>query len=258
MSVTAPLNSPWQLTADGVGVLGTTVCVWAHPDDETYLAGGLMLALRHAGHRVVCVTATRGEAGLGAEEADTPQTRAALAHLRERELAAALGQLGVQEHHWLGYPDGGCAAVDRVEATARLAEILARVRPDTVVGFGPDGFTGHPDHRAVAGWTERAVARAPGGPPRLLQAVLTPADREAFRDLDDRFGVYALGEPRLCTQDELAVRVQLAGDRLARKVAALRSQHSQTAALIDAAGAEHFAAWVSTESFADAAPEQLR
>ena len=37
--------------------------VWAHPDDETYLAGGLSAALTDAGQRVVCVTATRGEAG---------------------------------------------------------------------------------------------------------------------------------------------------------------------------------------------------
>jgi LmbE family N-acetylglucosaminyl deacetylase len=43
--------------------LGTVVGVWAHPDDEAYLAGGLMAAARAAGLRVVCVTATDGERG---------------------------------------------------------------------------------------------------------------------------------------------------------------------------------------------------
>ena len=43
--------------------LGTVMTIWAHPDDETYLVGGLAAALTDAGHRVVCVTATRGEAG---------------------------------------------------------------------------------------------------------------------------------------------------------------------------------------------------
>ena len=37
--------------------------IWAHPDDKTYLAGGLSATLTDAGTRVVCVTATRGEAG---------------------------------------------------------------------------------------------------------------------------------------------------------------------------------------------------
>ena len=32
--------------------LGTVLTVWAHPDDETYLAGGLLAALADAGHRV--------------------------------------------------------------------------------------------------------------------------------------------------------------------------------------------------------------
>ena len=34
-----------------------------------------------------------------------------LAEIREAEMAACLAVLGVTEHHWLGYPDGGCAAV---------------------------------------------------------------------------------------------------------------------------------------------------
>ena len=40
--------------------LGTIMSVWAHPDDEAYLCGGLMAAAVDAGSRVVCVTATRG------------------------------------------------------------------------------------------------------------------------------------------------------------------------------------------------------
>ena len=35
--------------------LGTVLMVWAHPDDETYLVGGLSAALTDAGQRVVCV-----------------------------------------------------------------------------------------------------------------------------------------------------------------------------------------------------------
>ncbi|MGH3589327.1 MAG: PIG-L deacetylase family protein, partial [Pseudonocardia sp.] len=49
------------MTADNP--LGTILGVWAHPDDETYLCGGLMARAARSGDRVVCVTATRGEQG---------------------------------------------------------------------------------------------------------------------------------------------------------------------------------------------------
>jgi LmbE family N-acetylglucosaminyl deacetylase len=55
--------------AEVVAGLGTIVGVWAHPDDEAYLSGGLMAAAGDAGSRVVCVTATRGERGTPDPEA---------------------------------------------------------------------------------------------------------------------------------------------------------------------------------------------
>ena len=46
-----------------VADLGTILSVWAHPDDETFLAAGHMAATADAGARVVCVSATAGERG---------------------------------------------------------------------------------------------------------------------------------------------------------------------------------------------------
>lgn len=232
-----------------VAQLGTTVFVWAHPDDESYLGGGLMALLRDAGRRVVCVTATRGEVGDG-----STTDRQALGRLRERELSAALAALGVLEHVWLGYADGGCAHVDPARTAARVGEVLRRVRPETVVSFGPDGVTGHPDHRAVGAWTRAAVDAHPrAGRPRLLQPVATEADLDEGRDVDEAFGVFAHGGPRVCSGDELAVRLELSGPALSRKLAALRAHRSQTQALMDFLGAERYASWVAVESFA--APE---
>lgn len=95
----APATTHTAPVGDGtVAQLGTTVCVWAHPDDESYLSGGLMAALRDAGQRVVCVTATRGEVGDSSGALD----REVLGKVRERELSAALVALGVVEHLWLG------------------------------------------------------------------------------------------------------------------------------------------------------------
>ncbi len=219
--------------------LGTVLMIWAHPDDETYLAGGLSHALTEAGHRVVCLTATRGEAG---------GTTDGLAEIRTAELESALRVLGVDEHHWLDHPDGGCAAVDSDEAAAEVGAILDDVQPDTVITFGPDGFTGHPDHQAVSAWTDLAVAGA-AKRPRVLHAVRR--ENVVDRELDEDFGVFDLGQPRVCSDSELAVRLDLDDAVLDRKIEALLQQVSQTGALVEAVGLDRFRAWVATESFAD-------
>lgn len=233
-----------------VTALGTVLTVWAHPDDEAYLAGGVLAAVRDAGRRVVCVTATRGEA---ADPRSTPEERAALSGLRTHELERALAILGVTEHHWLDLPDGGCAEVDPEVPAARLAELLDEVVPDTVLTFGPDGFTGHPDHQAVSGWVDLAVRRS-AVRPEVLHAVAPPEPVDA--ELDEEFGVFELGRPRECTDDEVAFRFPLDDAALNRKVAALLAQESQTAGLVGVVGVDRFSAWVATESFAPpAVPE---
>lgn len=224
--------------------LGTVLGVWAHPDDETYLTGGLLAALTDAGGRAVCVTATRGEA---ADPDATPGERAALARTRTEELAAALDVLGVSEHHWLDLPDGGLADLDPSRSVACLAAILDDVRPHTVITFGPDGFTGHPDHRAVSGWVDRALEQAEVTP-RLLHPVIGPVPVDP--GLDEDYGVFEHGRPRVCADDEVAVRIGLEGAALDRKVTALLRQESQTGGLVAAVGRDRFAAWVATERFA--------
>src|SRR6476659_3690560 len=101
------------MTTDTTGELGTILGVWGHPDDEAYLAAGLMVAAGAAGRRVVCVTATQGEAGFPADDPRPVEERKLL---RQQELAASLGVLGVTEHSWLGYADGRCAEVPDAQA----------------------------------------------------------------------------------------------------------------------------------------------
>ena len=223
--------------------LGTLLTIWAHPDDETYLVGGMATVLVDAGQRVVCVTATRGEAGVSSDASYLEQ----LAQVRTAELEAALSILGIEEHHWLDYPDGACADVDAHEAANRIAAIIDAVRPDTLVTFGPDGFTGHPDHQSVSRWTDLALART-ATRPRLLHPVARPESVD--RELDEDFGVFELGRPRVCADDELDVLLELDGAALDRKVAALLQQVSQTSGLVEAVGLERFRAWVARECFA--------
>ena len=68
--------------------------------------------------------------------------RAETAQLRTAELEEALRLLGVTEHVWLGYADGGCADADPEPAVRRLAE-PARRRASRH-GRSPSGRTGSP------------------------------------------------------------------------------------------------------------------
>lgn len=232
--------------AEEVGLLGTVLTVWAHPDDETYLAGGLLAALSDAGQRAVCVTATRGEA---ADPSATAGERAALGRTRTDELHGALAGLGVAEHHWLDLPDGRCADADPALPVACLVAILEEVRPDTVVTFGPDGVTGHPDHRAIGRWVDLALARW-SGEATLLHPVVLEQTVGRDRELDEDFGVYDLGRPRVCSTAEVTVHLDLEGPLLDRKVAALTAQASQTAGLVAAVGPTRFREWVRFETLA--------
>ncbi len=212
--------------------LGTVLMVWAHPDDETYLAGALSALLIDAGHRVVCITATRGEAGGDGQ-------------VRTMELEQAMELLGVTEHHWLDLPDGGCADVEPGEPVARIRDVIDDVKPDTVLTFGPDGITGHPDHQAVSAWVDRALE---GHEARLLHAV--EREERTDRELDEDFGVYELGPPRTCPDDEIDLLLRPEGGLLDRKISALLLQKSQTGGLVDAVGLERFRAWAADEAFA--------
>lgn len=226
--------------------LGTVLGIWAHPDDEAYLSGGLMALARTAGSRVVCVTATRGELGT-ADPREWPPER--LAAERTVELARCLGILGVTEHRWLGYADGGCADAAAPDAIGRLCEVIEEVRPDTVVTFGPDGYTGHLDHRAVSGWATAAFAKVAAPGARLLYAAAPERRVRRWAELNERLGVFEPGYPEVVADRALALDLVLDPLTLDRKVRALAAQATQTAGLIGMLGVGTYTAWVGEESF---------
>ena len=143
-------------TAEDLKSLGTIMGVWAHPDDDTYSMAGIMAAVKN-GQKVVIVTATRGEAGV---QDETRWPAAQLGEIRCREMTKALSILGVSRHHWLDYPDGGCKDIDQREAISKIAELIQQYKPDSVLTFGPDGMTGHDDHKTISRWASKAIQKA--------------------------------------------------------------------------------------------------
>ncbi|MEV8391447.1 MULTISPECIES: N-acetyl-1-D-myo-inositol-2-amino-2-deoxy-alpha-D-glucopyranoside deacetylase [unclassified Streptomyces] len=139
--------------------------VHAHPDDESINNGATMAKYAAEGALVTLVTCTLGEEG----EVIPPE----LAHLtadredrlgahRVGELAAAMRELGVTDHRFLGGPgrfrDSGMMGLEQNDregafwrapvddAAACLVEVIREVRPQVLVTYDPDGGYGHPDH----------------------------------------------------------------------------------------------------------------
>jgi len=123
-----------------------------------------------AGHRVVLVTATRGEQG-----EPVPGVLADGEPLWERrvvETHRSAEVLGVERVEFLGYEDSGMMGeptnenpacfwqADVEEAAARLAAILAEVEADIVTIYDSHGGYGHPDHIQVHRVGRRAAELA--------------------------------------------------------------------------------------------------
>lgn len=231
--------------------LGTVLGLWAHPDDETFLSAGLMSLTRAAGGRVALVHATAGEHGTD-DPTRWPPRR--LARTRAREVREALRILDVRERsRSLGLPDGGCADVDDSFAVAQFARSIEVVQPDTIVTFGPDGITGHPDHVAVARWAERAWDRT-GRTARLLQVANSEAKAAEFADVYAAVGIGALGDVATRPTGEIALEVRLDDGFAERKLRALLAHGTQMAPIVDRIGADALREWWRIEPFAEVNP----
>lgn len=132
--------------------------LFAHPDDETFVAAGLVRRYVDGGAEVALVTATRGDAGrLG----DPPLcSREALPALREAELRHAAGLLGMSEVHLLDYQDKKLADAPLDRIRTELVAHIRRHQPHLVITFDPNGLNGHADHMAISRFTMDAVAAA--------------------------------------------------------------------------------------------------
>ena len=84
------------------------------------------------------------------------------------------GGSGAQAPVLLAFPDGklGDYLSDRTllaRLTDQIGAEMERLRPEVVITWGPDGGTGHPDHRLVSAIaTQLLRTGAPGMPERLF------------------------------------------------------------------------------------------
>jgi len=163
----------------------TVVSFHAHPDDEALLTAGTLALAARAGHRVVIVVATAGEAGLADQKSATR-----LAQRRRDELEQSAATIGAARVEIFGYADTGFPAAvpespshspiafSRAHvptAAAELARLLREEDADVLTIYDPAGGYGHPDHIQVhrVGLLAATLANTPV----VLEATL---DRQAL------------------------------------------------------------------------------
>jgi LmbE family N-acetylglucosaminyl deacetylase len=123
------------------------LAVFAHPDDERVI-GPLLSRMSRQGREVHLVIATDGSKGVR-DHAGIPAGEP-LAAARKLEAECAAKRLGVRQLHLLGLEDGGLASfANLARLRTELAKVIAGVQPAVIITFGPEGGTGHPDHRLV-------------------------------------------------------------------------------------------------------------
>jgi N-acetyl-1-D-myo-inositol-2-amino-2-deoxy-alpha-D-glucopyranoside deacetylase len=166
--------------------------VHAHPDDETINNGATIAMYADLGAEITLVTCTRGEEGevlikelqhLIASQTNT------LGAYRVQELAAAMKELGVTDHRFLGegmriYRDSGMSGsetnkntevfcqADIELASDDLVKVIDEVKPHVLITYDEFGGYGHPDHIQTHKVTMRATEKSKWKIPKIYWNVI--------------------------------------------------------------------------------------
>lgn len=219
---------PKQVTQD-IKSLGNILGVWAHPDDETFSSAGIMMQALDNGQSVTCITATKGEKGQHGN--NIPDDK--LAKAREIELNNAFNVIGDIDHRWLNFVDGECNRNDE-QAINKIIAIIDELKPDTILTFGSDGLTGHPDHSCVYHWAVSAVNKSDLKPNLFSVIQLKSLYDQYMKKIDEDFNVFFMLEaPKLYNDKECDLIFKLSDVQKRKKCEALKCMITQTKAMFD-------------------------
>ncbi len=144
------------------------LCVFAHPDDESFGPAGTIARYAAQGVAVHLLTFTSGQHGSRPAPLETPE---AVGRLRAYELGAATRVLGIRELTLLDYVDGQLERADQEELAGHVTRRLKETNAGTIITFGPLGITRHGDHIAAHHAAMTAAGRAESPVRVFYQAV---------------------------------------------------------------------------------------
>jgi LmbE family N-acetylglucosaminyl deacetylase len=130
--------------------------VLAHPDDETFFAGGAIAKYAAEGADVAIVCGTRGERGSTGNLCSIED----LPRVREAELHAAARELGVAGVEVLPYEDQKLWTAPADTIRRQIVAAVRRTRPQVVITFDPNGANEHTDHIVISRFALDAISAA--------------------------------------------------------------------------------------------------
>ncbi len=197
---------------------GPLLLVFAHPDDESSSMAGTTVKYTQRGVSVDLICATRGEKGTRLDVPPDVDTATA----REAGLRVAAGITGIRNIYFLDYVDGDLEKADTDEVADRVMRIMQKVQPEVVITFGPDGISGHSDHKAISKATTVAfdMLTETNSGPRKLYYVTIPESAISQVGNEDWAGV------KTRPDDEVTTMINISG-QLNTKIRALEAHSSQ-------------------------------
>ena len=129
------------------------LAVTAHPDDESFTFGGALAIHARRGDEVALLCLTDGQAG----RTGGLVAREDLAELRRAELYRACAVLGIGVPMTPGLRDGALHEYGEERGVRVVERAVSEFNPDVVLTFGPEGASGHEDHKAAWRWTRQAA-----------------------------------------------------------------------------------------------------
>lgn len=196
------------------------VGIFAHPDDESYMAAGTIAKYAKAGWTVNLVCATRGED----------------ASVRSTELDKAAATMGVSSVTFLDYKDGEVASLTPGKLEEKLITLLSETQPDVVITMEPSGVTNNPDNIKLTlavtfsfqkyAFDRNLADAADSNPPKLYYACM-PESIVSYFVKQKYFPEESYGRPWKGVEDKRITTVIDISRGTGAKEKALRSYLSQ-------------------------------
>ena len=132
----------------------TVVCVFAHPDDESFGPSGTIHKLTQE-YDVYLLCATKGQAGQDSNSG----AGTSLTTRRAEELRKSAKLLGVKKVHFLGFKDGALSNNLYHKLADKIRAYMEELRPEFVITYEPQGVSGHIDHITISMTTTFVVKK---------------------------------------------------------------------------------------------------
>lgn len=158
------------------------LCVFAHPDDETFGLGGALAVWAKQGVEIHILCLTCGGAGGSENE-------------RPKELRLATKILGIENVECAHYPDGELCNKDLDKLEADIIAHIEKIQPDTLLTFHLNGVSGHIDHMVVASATTQAFRKS-----KIAQKLMYFA---VPKYISQEYGDYFVYFPPGCEREEV-------------------------------------------------------